>query len=1070
MKRFKTLMAVVTACALQVVSLPTYGEVSADTGLRGQISSGIVCATPAPAAKSADRAESEPLPLAELTEPNPNMTNRFIVKYSGSAPISADAPTASCLSSVGNVRSVRGIGLEVSDVSESVPSAVNTGFQLIELSEATDIGDFSAALESEPGIEYIQPDYRLDLSSLDEDASNDMPTDSENNTSNITDKDNVSADEESTLFPADLPNGDFGSDGAAPTVAVIDTGIDIEHTALNGHIYRNDADMGNDEDENGYKGDVNGWDFHNNASEVYNESLGLDQAHGTHIAGVIAKTAPSAKILPLKVFENGTAYTSDIIEAIQYADAVGAAIANCSWGCTEENIALKEAMESSDMIFVCAAGNNRMDLNETPIYPACYDSDNVISVTSVNDDGGLSYFSNYGDADIAARGRSIESCFPENETGKLTGTSVSAAFVSGALASVYTNAEDTIGRLYNTSDKLLNLQGYVRGGRRLNLEALTSNTPSGEVIDVNPEEDFNTEGYLRTPEQSWELFSALENVSVSTGAASIAVLKADGSVWTWGRNDYGQLGSGNYTNTTVPQQVSSISDVAEVSAGSDHMLVRKSDNTVYGWGRNYNGCLGNGGSGTSTVPVKMLNADNAVSVCAGMCVSYVIKDNYELYSCGSNEYGQMGDGTTTPKSTLTKVNISEKVIAVDGIMAGAAAVTESGKVYTWGANNHYRLGIESTDNQSEPQMVLDANIKSVSVGFFSMMAVDENGQLYTWGHDASHTPQAMSGYTGYDKAVSARQTRFILKDNKIKSCGCNDYGVLGVGDTGWRSAYTDVSGEFVDFDVAEYWAVAIGVNGCIYTWGMLDSDTEEYITAPTKISGEINDFSGDSFDDAAEADEGETRGEITSDYRNDYYKFTPTSTGAYSVYSISEIDLVCKIYTKSSDGTYTLKYSNDDSSLMSGNSYDFFLLKSFTGGTDYYIYVYPYGSSAVGEYTLHIERQSQPSYSSVFNISSGESYVFAVNAVDIASIADAVFTVTFDSSKLTLTDACAQTWDKETTTGAVSGTDIQITSVSSAQVMFRVNKTQSSVTGTVNLIRFTAKSSGTAVVAVTLAQ
>ena len=106
--------------------------------------------------------------------------------------------------------------------------------------------------------------------------------------------------------------------------------------------------------------------------------------------------------MPLKVFENGTAYTSDIIEAINYAEENGASIVNCSWGCTEENLALKETMENSDMTFVCAVGNNRLNLIETPIYPACYDLDNIISVTSVNNDGGLSYFSNYGDVDISA--------------------------------------------------------------------------------------------------------------------------------------------------------------------------------------------------------------------------------------------------------------------------------------------------------------------------------------------------------------------------------------------------------------------------------------------------------------------------------------------------------------------------------------------------------------------------------------------------------------------------------------------------------------------------------------------
>ncbi|MFR8404036.1 MAG: S8 family serine peptidase, partial [Monoglobus pectinilyticus] len=98
---------------------------------------------------------------------------------------------------------------------------------------------------------------------------------------------------------ADLNKAWSVSKGEGAVVAVIDTGVDVNHPELFEKI-------------------VDGWDFYNNRSEVYNEDLGFDQAHGTHVAGIIAKAAPEAKIMPLKVFENGKAYTSDIIKAIEY--------------------------------------------------------------------------------------------------------------------------------------------------------------------------------------------------------------------------------------------------------------------------------------------------------------------------------------------------------------------------------------------------------------------------------------------------------------------------------------------------------------------------------------------------------------------------------------------------------------------------------------------------------------------------------------------------------------------------------------------------------------------------------
>lgn len=1067
MKNTKKITALLLVCAMQPLSLPAYGVPLEHDDNISFYTDNDVEATASPVEAAEDTGEIPLESLSEFSAPDAAKAERFIVKYKRNEMAATQAELSADLSAAYNIKSVRevdftaerGIGFFSTESEEEI--------QVIELNEAADIEDFKADINSEYRVEYVQPDYKLDLSA--ENINISTETELTDTADDITEGNadyNTELTEDNALL--DINEYNF----AQTIVAVIDTGIDIEHESLQGHIYCNAEEQGNDEDGNGYEGDINGWDFYNNSPEVYDSELGLDQAHGTHIAGVIAETAPNAQILPLKVFENGIAYTSDIIEAIQYADMMGASVVNCSWGCTAENRALREAMEGSDMIFVCAVGNNRLDLNETPIYPACYDLDNIISVTSVNDDGGLSYFSNYGNVDIAARGRGVESCFPEGETGMLTGTSISASFVSGALASVYTDEEETIERLYNTSDKLLNLQGYVDGGRRLNLENLISNTENNEVIDINPEEDFNTEGYNRTPEESWELFSALENISVAACQYSLAVLKADGSVWTWGRNNYGQLGNGTYTDSETPQQVPSISGVVELKAGENHMLARTANGNVYTWGVNYYGCLGIGSTTISNVPVQMTNGTNAIGIGAGANVSYVIKSGNVLYACGGNGWGQIGDGTyNTSRTTLTKVNIPENIAYVTGGGGASFAITTDGALYSWGHNAYGRLGNGTTEDTYTPQIIIDSGIVDVNMGFFSALALKSDGTVYKWGYGAEVTPGQVTGLSGITKVVSGRQAEFVLETNTLKSTGMNASGVLGLGDTQWHLDWGTVEGSFSDFSVHEYRAIALGTNGYIYTWGLTDFDTMGYTTAPTKVSGEINNFSGDSFEEAAEVDEGETHGEITSEFRNDYYKFTPISTGLYEIYSISSMDLVCKIYTKNSDGTYTLKYNNDDSSVMSNNSLDFYLMKTFTAGTDYYIYVYPYGSSAVGEYSLYIVPQAQPdSHTTTLSVNSGAQYIFAVTATDIVNIKDAVFTVTYDSSMLTLEDASAQTWNKDTSTGTAIGTNIQITSISASQIKFKVNKTQSTVTGSVNLLKFSAKASGTAEITVEMTQ
>ena len=1047
MKKLKSIIAVCLACAIPNLSVSAFDLARRATETPDLTAADII-ATAAPVMQTETDETVPELPV-ELKEQDVTKAERFIVKYKN-----ANHADHSRLSSAYTVKSIETMEIEHTAEAKLFNNGEKSQIQLIELDKAVDIEIFAAELSRDADIDYVQPDYRLDLSAGDLGNAEHIETAEDIHDETIAPVEDDSEVLEKSEEQETFTENDFEDENSA-VVAIIDTGIDTENTNFN--LFTNINDNGNDEDENGYSGDIHGWDFVNNYSSVYNPLLGLEQAHGTHIAGVISRTAPDAQILPLKVFENGIAYTSDIIEAIQYADTMGANIVNCSWGCTDENLALKEAMESTDMLFVCSVGNNRLDLSETPIYPACYDLDNIISVTSVNADGGLSYFSNYGGIDIAALGREVEGIFPGGETGTLTGTSISAGFVSGALASVYTDAEETVERLYNTADKLLNLQDYVTAGRRLNLNALLSNTVNNEIIDINPEEDFNTEGYSRTPAESWELFSALENVSVKAGKEFFAVLKADGTVWMWGRNNYGQLGNGTYINSTAPQQVPSLTNITQIDAGSLHMLALSEDGTVYAWGYNGNGGLGNGTKTNSNVPVQMLNTDDVKSVHAGEKVSFVINNDGGLYICGQNYSGEQCDNTGVDKTTLHQVPIIEAVKYATGEWGSCMAVTEDGKLYTWGSNSNGKLGNDTTANNHIPQLVITSGIVEADMGYFSAMAIDEDEHVYFWGIGGLKHPVMLNNITGADKVCEGRQSEFALCGNTIKCKGSNTNGILGVGSTSYKSNWTNVSGSFTDFSINEYRAIALAEDGCIYTWGIVNADTGEYSTSPMKISGRINDFAGDSFDDAATLSHGLTHGEFTPYYRADYYRFTPSVTDTYYIYSISSMDLVCKIYTKNSAGNYVMQFSNDDAhGIMSSNNRDFYISQALNSDTEYYVYVYPYSSSYSGAYELYVECEpGDTTYT--FASNQNETHDMYINVGGISSFEGKAVKVTYDSSRLELNDACVFTKAADTTAKVVAGTNITILSVSDGEFVFGINQTipfGRKLSGTVNIIRF----------------
>lgn len=244
--------------------------------------------------------------------------------------------------------------------------------------------------------------------------------------------------------------------GRDVTVAIIDTGIDINHPDLIKSIWVNHNEIPNngiDDDFNGYVDDVNGYNFNKKNNIVLPEIV--SEVHGTHAAGIIAAEHgnggvrgfaydPHIKIMPLKVLDsNDNGYMSSVIEAIRYAKSNGAKICNISLGAyTYDSNIDKEIKANKDMLFVVSAGNGLnfvgYSLDEKDVYPAKLEYDNVITVSNASFDGNRYESANYGSyVDVFAPGTYILSTTPGNNYAYLTGTSMSAPFVSALCAMIY---------------------------------------------------------------------------------------------------------------------------------------------------------------------------------------------------------------------------------------------------------------------------------------------------------------------------------------------------------------------------------------------------------------------------------------------------------------------------------------------------------------------------------------------------------------------------------------------------------------------------------------------------------
>jgi thermitase len=273
-------------------------------------------------------------------------------------------------------------------------------------------------------------------------------------------------------------------------VAVLDSGVDYTHADLVSNIWIRPADMdAYFDDELGEFDDMHGF----NATDRLRDPMD-DNGHGTHCAGIIGAEGNNnygiaginwnVQIMPLKFLNgNGSGTTKDAIEAINYVidrkqKGVNVRIISASWGSTQKSRALQDAIKRAGdegITFIAAAGNDSMDSDKRPHYPAGYNLPNVISVAALDRNDALASFSNYGakSVHIAAPGKEILSTWLKDEFYVASGTSMATPEVAGVAALVLsTNPKMTVkelrDRLFDSVDKLDSLKGKVMTGGRLN--------------------------------------------------------------------------------------------------------------------------------------------------------------------------------------------------------------------------------------------------------------------------------------------------------------------------------------------------------------------------------------------------------------------------------------------------------------------------------------------------------------------------------------------------------------------------------------------------------------------------
>ena len=230
--------------------------------------------------------------------------------------------------------------------------------------------------------------------------------------------------------------------------------------------------------------------------------------------------------------------------------------------------------------------------------------------------------------------------------------------------------------------------------------------------------------------------------SVYCGSNQTFILKNDGTLWGCGNNYYGCLGLGDTTNRTTFTQITTNADnIKEIYCGLIHNLILKNDGTLWSCGWNNSGQLGLGdGSNRTTFTQVTTNADNIKQVYCGGYYTLILKNDGTLWGCGNNPYGELGLGDTTNRTTFTEITTNANDIK--SVYCGESytfILENDGTLWNTGYNGDGRLGLGDTTNRTTfTQITTNANdVKEVYCGYSHTLILKNDGTLWGCGLNTS---------------------------------------------------------------------------------------------------------------------------------------------------------------------------------------------------------------------------------------------------------------------------------------------------------------------------------------------
>ena len=314
-------------------------------------------------------------------------------------------------------------------------------------------------------------------------------------------------------------------------------------------------------------------------------------------------------------------------------------------------------------------------------------------------------------------------------------------------------------------------------------------------------------------------------------------IKTDGTMWSWGINNYGMLGDNTVIDRSSPIQIGALTTWSSIANGQNYAVALKTDGTMWAWGRNDNGpSLGDNTIINRSSPVQIGALTTWSSIAGGGLWCMALKTDGTIWSWGRNVEGQLGQTNVIFRSS--PVQIGAEIYGWSLASGGTyhfTAIKTNGTMWTWGKNDSGSLGDNSTIPRSSPVQIGSlATWSKISAGITHTMAIKTDGTMWTWGNAAEgrlgqnsstiskSSPVQIGSLTTWSEVDGGEGHSMAVKtDGTMWLWGKNNYGQIGDNTVVYRSSPVQIGSltTWSKISSGTGHSLAIKTDGTMWTWG-----------------------------------------------------------------------------------------------------------------------------------------------------------------------------------------------------------------------------------------------------------